>query len=220
MNVLELDPERRQALLDDARRIVLARGELLYTAGDPAGDVFIVERGRVKILRTTASGSEAIVEIRNPGDVFGEMIWLAENGRRTTSAVALDPGEVRSLDAALFGRRLQADARLAATFARGVAARLAAAERELTELAGKSVPGRLVDLLGRLAAEHGVPEPDGGVRIGMSLTHQDLANLIGTSRETLTKELGVLADVGLLRVSHRSLVLLQPQAFPFARRRS
>ena len=52
----------------------------------------------------------------------------------------------------------------------------------------------------------------------MNLTHQDLANLIGTSRETLTKELGVLADVGLLRVSHRSLVLLQPQAFPFVRR--
>ncbi|MFZ1123745.1 MAG: Crp/Fnr family transcriptional regulator [Candidatus Baltobacteraceae bacterium] len=220
MNVLELDPQRREALLSDARRLVLARGELLYTPGDPAGDVFVVERGRIKVLRTMASGSEAIVEIRNPGDVFGEMIWLAEKGRRTTSAVALDPSEVRSLDGTLFGRRLRADATLAASFARGLAARLAATERELTELAGKSVPGRLVDILGRLAAEHGVAEPEGGVRIGLSLTHQDLANLIGTSRETLTKELGVLADAGLLRVSHRSLVLLQPQAFPFARRRT
>ncbi len=220
MNVLELDPKRRKTLLDDSRPIAMARGDLLYTPGDPAGEVFIVERGRVKILRTTTSGSEAIVEIRNPGDVFGEMIWPAENGRRTTSAIALDPGEVHCLDAALFGRRLLADASLAERFARGLAARLAATERELAELAGKSVPGRLVDILGRLAAEHGIAEPDGGVRIGMSLTHQDLANLIGTSRETLTKELGVLADVGLLRVSHRSLVLLQPQAFPYGRRRA
>jgi CRP-like cAMP-binding protein len=55
--------------------------------------------------------------------------------------------------------------------------------------------------------------------LGLDLTHKDLADLIGTSRETLTKELGVLADVGLLRVAHRTIVLLQPQAFPFARRR-
>jgi CRP-like cAMP-binding protein len=57
------------------------------------------------------------------------------------------------------------------------------------------------------------------LRLGIDLTHKDLADLIGTSRETLTKELGVLADVGLLRVAHRTIVLLQPQAFPFARRR-
>jgi CRP-like cAMP-binding protein len=57
------------------------------------------------------------------------------------------------------------------------------------------------------------------VRIALSLTHKDLADLIGTSRETLTRELGVLADVGLVRVSQRTIVLVQPRAFPFARRR-
>ena len=69
------------------------------------------------------------------------------------------------------------------------------------------------------ASEHGVSE-DGTVRIALNLTHQDLADLIGTSRETLTKELGVLADIGLVRVAHRTVTLVQPRAFPFAMRRA
>ncbi|MBD5634836.1 MAG: Crp/Fnr family transcriptional regulator, partial [Candidatus Eremiobacteraeota bacterium] len=168
----------------------------------------------IKIVRSNASGSESIVGIRNPGDIFGEISWMRPGARRVTSAIALDPGDVCRLDAAVFERRLREDSALAASFARGIAQRLAAVERELTELAGKSVPGRLVDVLGRLASEHGVRE-NGTLRIALSLTHKDLADLIGTSRETLTKELSVLADVGLLRVEHRTIVLLQPRAFPF-----
>jgi CRP-like cAMP-binding protein len=74
-------------------------------------------------------------------------------------------------------------------------------------------------VLGRLASDHGVEEPDGTLRIGMNLTHKDLADLIGTSRETLTKELAVLVDVGLLRVAHKTVTLVQPKAFPYVRRR-
>ena len=215
MNVLELDANVRDRLLAHAKRTPVARGDIIYTPGDAADGVYVVDSGRVKIVRTNASGSESIVGIRNPGDVFGELTWM-QAGRRTTSAIALDPGDVCRLEAAAFERSLRADPVLAASFARGIAFRLTAIERELTELAGKSVPGRLVDVLGRLAAEHGVREADGTLRIGINLTHKDLADLIGTSRETLTKELSVLADVGLLRVAHRTIVLLQPRAFPFA----
>jgi CRP/FNR family transcriptional regulator len=219
MNVLELEADVRDRLLTDAKRIPVARGDFIYTPGDAADCIYVVDSGRVKIVRSNANGSESIVAIRNPGDVFGELTWMLPEPRRTTSAIALDPGDVCRIDAVAFERRLRADPALAAGFARGIAARLSAIERELTELAGKSVPGRLVDALGRLASEHGVREPDGTVRIGISLTHKDLADLIGTSRETLTKELSVLADVGLLRVAHRTIVLLQPRAFPFAANR-
>jgi len=219
VNVNELDDEHRRALFANAKRTAVVRGDLIYTPLDPADCVYVVESGRVKIVRTNASGSESIVGIRNPGDVFGELTWMIPNAHRVTSAIALDPGEVCRLDAGVFERRLQSDSVLAASFARGIAQRLSAVERELTELAGKSVPGRLVDVLGRLASEHGEIADDGTVRIALSLTHKDLADLIGTSRETLTKELSVLADVGLLRVQQRTIVLLQPRAFPFAFRR-
>jgi CRP/FNR family cyclic AMP-dependent transcriptional regulator len=219
MNVLELEPGVRERLLADAKRTTVARGEFVYAPMDAADCIYVVDSGRIKIVRSNASGSESIVAIRNPGDVFGELTWMTRGARRVTSAVALDPGDVCRLDATTFERRLRADSALAASFARGIAARLSAVERELTELAGKSVPGRLVDVLGRLASEHGVRETDGTLRLALSLTHKDLADLIGTSRETLTKELSVLADVGLLRVEHRTIVLLQPRAFPFAQRR-
>ncbi len=219
MNVKELEAQRRDALLADARRRTVARGDFVYTPGDLADCIYVVDSGRIKIVRTSAGGGESIVGIRNPGDIFGELAWMTDGARRSTSAIALDPGDVCRIDAAAFERRLRADAVLAAHFARGIGQRLASLERELTELAGKSVPGRLVDVLGRLAAEHGVTQDDGTLLIGLNLTHKDLADLIGTSRETLTKELNVLADVGLLRVAHRTIVLVAPQAFPFARRR-
>ena len=218
MNVLQLDDARRVKLLANAKRIAIARADFLYMPGDDAHSVYVVESGRVKIVRTTANGSESIIGIRNPGDLFGELTWMSDGAKRTSSAVALDEGVVVRIDAMLFERRLRDDVVVSAAFARGMSLRLAIVERELTELAGKSVPGRLVDALGRLAADHGVREPDGTLRIALSLTHKDLADIIGTSRETLTKELSVLADVGLLRVSHREIVLVQPQAFPFARR--
>jgi CRP-like cAMP-binding protein len=219
VNLADIEPDRRAALLAGARTVRIARNEPAYLPGDLADKVYFVRSGRVKIVRTSRSGAESIVGIRTPGDVFGELTSADEGLRRATSAIAIEPVEADTLGAAAFGAALEGDVAIARAFARGVARRLAAAEHELAELSGKSVPGRLVDALGRLAAEHGVAEPGGTVRIGINLTHKDLADLIGTSRETLTKELGVLADVGLLRVAHKTVTLVQPQAFPFARRR-
>jgi CRP-like cAMP-binding protein len=218
VNVLELPAPQRDGLLAGARRSRVVRGATVYMPGDPANCVYAIDSGRIKIVRTNSSGAESIVGIRNPGDLFGELTWLGDETVRATSAIALDPSEVRRLDASFFERRLREDGALAAAFARGIARRLATIERELTELEGKSVPGRLVDVLGRLAADHGVAQDDGSLRIGINLTHKDLADLIGTSRETLTKELGVLADIGLLRIARRTIVLLQPRAFPRRRR--
>jgi CRP-like cAMP-binding protein len=219
MNLNDLDPAWREVLLAQAKRTPLARNDVLYTPGDPARSVYFVLAGRVKVVRTLATGGEAIVALRKPGDIVGEYGWMSREARRETSAIALDPGEVAVLDAGRFERLLLADVLISSAFARGVARRLDALEIELTELAGKSVPGRLVDLLGRLAYEHGERDDDGHLRIGINLTHQDLADLIGTSRETLTRELNVLADVGLIRVAPRAIVLIQPRAFPNASRR-
>jgi CRP-like cAMP-binding protein len=219
VNLFELEAAQRDLLLRGARPVSCMRGELLFTVGDPADSVYFVMEGRIKVFRTHPSGAESIVGIRNPGHQFGELGWAMGQATRHNSASALVASELKRVEAAEFGQKLRADGVLAAAFARGLVRRLTAVERELSELAGKSVPGRLVDILGRLAADHGLDEGDGSVRLGLDLTHKDLADLIGTSRETLTKELGVLADVGLLRVAHRTIVLLQPQAFPFARRR-
>lgn len=219
MNLADIDDVRRERLLTGAKRLKLARNETAYAPGDRADSVYFVRSGRIKIVRSTSAGDEVIVGIRDMGDVFGELTWLADSSdrRRKTSAVAIEASSVDGIGVDEFASLLATDGEIARAFARGVTRRLAAAEQELTELAGKSVPGRLVDVLGRLASSHGVEEPDGTLRIGMNLTHKDLADLIGTSRETLTKELAVLVDVGLLRVAHKTVTLVQPKAFPYVR---
>ncbi len=219
MNVAELDDALRARLLSGARRAMLARNDAAYGPGDLADRMYVVETGRVKIVRTHSSGAETIVGIRAPGDVFGELGVLEPERVRTSSAIAIEASSVHSVAAAEVTRLLETDAAFAQAFTGGIIRRLTEAERELTELGGKSVPGRLVDALGRLAATYGEENDDGTVRIGINLTHRDLADLIGTSRETLTKELSVLADVGLVRVTHKTVTLVQPQAFPFSRRR-
>jgi CRP/FNR family transcriptional regulator len=219
MNLTDLDAGRRERLLAGAKLLKLARNATAYTAGDRADCVYFVRSGRVKIVRSNAAGAEVIVGIRTAGDIFGELTWLVENAaaRRKTSAVAIEASIIDCLGADSFAAVLAVDGDIARSFARGVTRRLATTDQELTELAGKSVPGRLVDVLGRLASSHGIEEPDGTLRIGMNLTHKDLADLIGTSRETLTKELAVLVDVGLLRVAHKTVTLVQPKAFPYVR---
>jgi CRP/FNR family transcriptional regulator len=219
VNLADLDEERQARLLAGAKALKLPRSGMVYVSGDRADRVYFVRSGRVKIVRSNAAGAEVIVGIRTAGDIFGELTWLVAGSARVrkTSAVAI---EVSTIDGILvddFAALVHADGEIARSFARGVTRRLAATEQELTELAGKSVPGRLVDVLGRLASSHGVEEPDGTLRIGMNLTHKDLADLIGTSRETLTKELAVLVDVGLLRVAHKTVTLVQPKAFPYVR---
>ena len=218
MNLADLDAPRRDKLLAGARTHNFARNGLVYGPGDRVTAVYFLRSGRVKIVRSNAAGAEVIVGIRAPGDIFGELSWLIESGevRRKTTAIAFEPSTVDSIKIADFRALLHADGEIARAFARGMTRRLTATEQELTELAGKSVPGRLVDVLGRLASTHGVEEPDGALRIELNLTHKDLADLIGTSRETLTKELAVLVDVGLLRVAHKTVTLVQPKAFPHA----
>jgi CRP-like cAMP-binding protein len=217
MNLSELDDVGRTALLAAAAPMRIARGSHVYLAGDAADAIYFVRSGRAKIVRGGPSGSESIVGIRSDGDALGEMAGFGARVR-TTSAIAIETLELDALDLATFRSVLADDPGLARAFARGLARRLAIAGHELAELLGKSVAGRLVDGLGRLAADHGIAEPDGAVRIGVRLTQQDLADYIGSSRETVTKELRVLADVGLLRVAHKTVTLVQPRAFPNARR--
>jgi CRP-like cAMP-binding protein len=219
MKLTDLDETRRAHFLAAAKPVSLARNDAVYRDGDISDRVFVVDEGRVKIVRTHVSGSETIVGIRTAGDIFGELSAIEERRIRTTSAVAIEPSRVLAVSAAAMREMLAADIGFARAYTAGTARRLTEAERELTELAGKSVPGRLVDALGRLASMYGEDNGDGTLRIGINLTHRDLADLIGTSRETLTKELGVLADVGLVRVTHKTVTLVQPRAFPFGRRR-
>ena len=180
------------------------RGQVILGT-DPDPDlVYFVKAGRVKISTYSPDGKEQILALLERGDLFGELV-PTEHG--PTRVEAFDYCVVCSLQRAVFEDIIRNTPEVALQVIRVLARRLLAAEREIEDLALRDVPGRLAALLLRLAEEYG--EPHGrGIRLALRLTHQDLANMVGSTRETITAMINRFRDEGLLIAEQRILVIL------------
>lgn len=150
--------------------------QLMFNAGDPAELVFLVLKGRVKIFQVAENGKEIILEVIGKGGVVGDMA-IVEAGERTACAQAIDDTVAVSISWEDFSHLLQQSPRLGFAMAELMAKRLSRMQRSFMNLVSKPVSARLADLL-RSRQEGGV------VRLG--LTHQEIAETIGTSRESVT----------------------------------
>jgi CRP/FNR family transcriptional regulator len=159
------------------------RGMTVYALEDPATNIYVVLKGRVKIMRSSPEGAQKIVSIRYRGDIFGELA-LAGNEvetRRSDEAVALDTTRVAVIRLADFWNAAQRDPSLMRDAMRHVAARLAEAHRQIESLVFDNNHHRLARALFDLSDE--------AARVGESsvrLTHEELAELIGSTREVVT----------------------------------
>ncbi|MGE0131608.1 MAG: Crp/Fnr family transcriptional regulator [Blastocatellales bacterium] len=159
------------------------RGMTVYALEDPAANVYVVLKGRVKIMRSSPEGSQKIISIRYRGDIFGELA-LAGSGvetRRSDEAVALDTTRVAVIRIADFWHAAQRDSSLMRGAMEHVAARLAEAHRQIESLVFDNNHRRLARALLDLSDE--------AARAGESsvrLTHEELAELIGSTREVVT----------------------------------
>lgn len=162
--------------------------QLLFQAGDPAERVYLVLKGRVKIYQVAENGKEIILDIVGRGDIVGDMA-IVEDGERTACAQALDDTVALSISWEDFAYFLQQSPRLGFAMLELTARRLAGMQRTFMNMVSKPVSARLADtLLSR--QERGI------VRLG--LTHQELAQTIGTSRETVTALLSRFVALGAL----------------------
>jgi CRP/FNR family transcriptional regulator len=162
--------------------------QLLFSAGDPPERVYLLLKGRVKIYQVAENGKEFILDVVGKGGVVGDMA-IVEDGERTACAQAIDETVAVSISWEDFSHLLQQSPRLGFAMAELMARRLAGMQRSFMNLVSKPVSARLADmLLSRME--------DGGVRLG--LTHQELAQTIGTSRETVTALLSRFVTLGAL----------------------
>lgn len=194
-----------------ARQAVLrkyARGETILSPGDPSERIYIIKRGRVKLSKYSPEGKEQILALLQSGDVFGALALVG--GQENVHVEAFEETVVCSLRLEDFFAIVRAHPEIVLRLLKLLARRLEIAEREVEELVFQDVPGRLASLLLRLAREYGEPAP-GGVRISLRLTHQDLANMIGATRETVTSVLGRFRTQGLLAFDRRRIVVLNPE---------
>jgi CRP-like cAMP-binding protein len=168
--------------------------------------VYLLKQGRVKLASTAASGRGVTFEILEPGEIFGELEGL-EGLPRETAAEALDDTLLCVIRREDFDRYLAAHPDLTVKLTKLIGLRLRKIRSRVEDLVFRDVPARLAHLLLELVKSEGVADGN-GIRVRAKLTHQEIANLIGCSRETVSATLGQFRDQGLIRIDSRSIIIL------------
>ena len=189
------------------RKIRRRRGEWVFVHGDPADSIYVVQKGRMKITALSEDGHEVVHEIIGPGEIFGETSTILGIAR-TTSAQTLEASllcEIRQKD---FESLLTVYPELSLQLLKSLGLRLKKAEAQLLNVichdVSTRVRGALIDLIASEARE----QPDQPVRI--KITQQDLANLIGASRQKTWEALKELEDSSVLKLMYRSILVTEP----------
>jgi CRP/FNR family cyclic AMP-dependent transcriptional regulator len=179
--------------------------QVIYLPGDRAQGVHFLASGRIKISKVTRDGKELTLAYRTEGDFFGEPCLL-EGGPREEMAEAMDSSTTVEVDREQLDQLLRISGAAAYRFARALIARRKDLETRVEQLIFKDVGSKLAELLLNLGHEHGIAD-ERGVIVGLKITHQEMANLIGSTRETVSLTLSQFKRKGLIQTDGRKIIL-------------
>lgn len=204
-----LGPADRAALLDAGRPRRYRAGETIFITGERGGHVVLITEGRAKVTVASRHGTETVLSLRGRGDVIGELAAIddddtAPRGATVVALEAVDTRVVRSADfRAIVARRPS----MALELLRMVAERLRASDRRLVEFGASDTTRRLARLLAEMAEADATPT-GGGLLLANNLTQDDLAGLVGASRESVARALAALRARGFVATGRRQVVVL------------
>ncbi len=184
-------------------------GEVIYRMDDLADALYFVRSGLIKISKLFPNGKEAILSVVGPHDTFGELLLEPEE-RRPTQAEAVEPTTLIVLPRTELQRLLASKPSLAMKLIRLMAARFFEAQSWTAEVSAYSAPERVASLLYRLAREFGKPHPL-GVELNLKLNQEDIARMVGATRETVSHSLSRLKKEGAI-VRPRSPIVVRLDA--------
>ena len=183
----------------------IRRRQVIYLPGDPGAAVFFVNGGRVKVSKVTRDGKELTLAYRMPGEVFGETC-LIDGGPREEMAEAMENALITEVERSEFERLLQTHAVLGYRLTKILAQRRRDVEAKIENLIFKDVNSKLAELLLRLGTEYGV-EDSRGTLVALKITHQEMVNLIGSTRETVSLTLAQFKKKGLIQTDGRKVII-------------
>jgi CRP/FNR family transcriptional regulator, cyclic AMP receptor protein len=192
------------------RRRTFRRGEAIVRQDDPAGALYVITAGTVKVTRLTDEGDESVLGLVGPGGCIGEVTVL-DGGPRSATVIAVDAVETLALARDDLLAAIREDTELSVALIATLAARLRAADARLEDAYFADLPTRLARRLLQIADQHG-HATDSGIEAPLPLTQTELAAMLGAARSRVNGALGVLQDEGLIRLGRRSFVVLQPDA--------
>ena len=192
------------------RPLRLRRGDVLFHEGDAGDRLYLLFGGKVKLTARSNDGRETLLAVLGPGEMFGELSFF-DPGPRMSTASALVDSDMLELGHDDLMPWLVERPEVAVTMLRAIAHRLRRTNETVSDLVFTDVPGRVAKALLDLAEKFGRQEPDGGIRVAHDLTQEELAQLIGASRETVNKTLADFQNRGWLRVDQRAVVLVDTE---------
>jgi CRP-like cAMP-binding protein len=182
--------------------------EVVFMKGDPGTAMMAVLSGRVRICSYSPEGREVVLNVIQPGEVFGE-IALIDGGERTADAFAMDPTLLLVLSRREFLPFLEHSPQVCIRLLEVMCSRLRLTSSQVEDFFFLDLRARLAKRLLQLSETHGEPMPDGkrGVRVSQHM----LASMIGTSREAVNKQLRAWEGLGILDVKRGSITILKQQ---------
>jgi CRP/FNR family cyclic AMP-dependent transcriptional regulator len=203
-----LDEDGAKALRSMLADVELPRGDRLFHEGDAGDRLYVVLEGKIKLTRAASDGRENLLSVLGPSEMFGELS-LFDPRPRTSSAVAVTDARLAALAHADLLSWLTGRPDVALHLLRALAQRLRRANDVMADLVFTDVPGRVAKALLDLADRFG-EQQDEGLQVHHDLTQEELAQLVGASRETVNKALADFAARGWLQLSAKSVLLIDP----------
>lgn len=203
-----VEPEAAAALAAQLETVSYPRSSSVFSEGELGDRLYIILEGKVKLGRHSPDGRENLLAVMGPADMFGELS-VFDPGPRTASAIAVTDVKLATMDRAAMRAWIAQRPEIAEQLLRVIARRLRRTNNSLADLIFTDVPGRVAKALLQLARQFGT-RADGQLRVTHDLTQEELAQLVGASRETVNKALADFGQRGWLRLEGKSVVILDP----------
>lgn len=201
-----LDDEAATSLRKSMLLQELKKGQTLFQEGQTGDRLYLVKSGKVKLSHASGDGRESVFMVLGPGDMFGELS-LFDPGPRTSTAIAVTDSEILGLGHSDLKPWLQDRPEVAQALLQALAHRLRRTSETMSDLVFADVPGRVAKALLELGEKFG-SKSGNGLSVHHDLTQEELAQLVGASRETVNKALADFASRGWIRLETRSVELL------------
>lgn len=190
----------------DFSTVQIAKHQTIYSCGDSAEAVYFIESGQVKLLMLSPEGKECLLAIHTDGDTFGELC-LAGSGIRQETATTMEETRVRRIPCSTFFQHLNQNS-LVEGFVHYLAARVGEQQRVIANLITVDSEHRLGETLLFLASKLGQPDPR-STRIEKKITHEELSEMVGTTRPRITRFMRQFRTLGLIEITREHFLVIK-----------
>lgn len=200
-----LDDDAALSLCESMVALKLYKGQILFKEGQEGDRLYVVVQGKIKLGTTSSDGRENLLSILGPGEMFGELSLFDPEPRTSTATAVTDARLVSLAHDAVIGL-ITSNPQTSLELLRRLAQRLRKSNEVLADLVFADVPGRVAKAIIDLGVRFGVQEDD-GLHVNHDLTQEELAQLVGASRETVNKALADFAARGWVKLEPRAVLV-------------